>query len=336
MKMARQYQQQSGRGRRFKVLSHYRSYHGSHRPRPRGVGRCRRGGPRTSRSRRVRPCPRPVRARRAGSAGRSDDGRASDAALALIEETIELEDPETIAAFITEPIMLSAGVRVPPPGYLRGLHDLLRAPRDPADLRRDHHGLRPHRPPLRRPSGSMSRRTSSASERASAAATRRSRASSSSPTLRRAFWGRDGEGLEFRDGHTYGNNPVAAAVGLAALRQLREEDLVANAQRQGERLMGRLRAAGLGAVAEVRGLGLLVGVALRTPDRAGRCPRCPGARADRPPGHGFRGARSAADRDRRRDRRDRRHRRSRASPRPQPDRGRRLTAGRRRPTRQMT
>ena len=42
----------------------------------------------------------------------------------LLEEVIQLEGPETIAAFIAEPIMLSAGVEVPPRDYLPRLREL--------------------------------------------------------------------------------------------------------------------------------------------------------------------------------------------------------------------
>jgi beta-alanine--pyruvate transaminase len=264
MKMARQYQHQSGRGRRFKILSHYRSYHGST-----GHALAASGGAGWRSA--FEPfaggfvhvhAPFALARRAAGAL--ADPTLAGAAALALIEETIELEDPETIAAFITEPVMLSAGVRVPPPGYLRGLHDLLRrheillihdeiitgfgrtgrlfagewfdvAP----DILCFGKGISGGYAPL---AGLLVQ-----------------------PRVAAAFWGHEGEGLEFRDGHTYGNNPLAAAVGLAALQQIRDEDLIANALRQGQRLTGRLREAGLAAIAEVRGLGLLVGVAFDGP-----------------------------------------------------------------------
>ena len=39
----------------------------------------------------------------------------------MVEDTITLEGPETIAALITEPIMMSAGVVIPPHDYLARL-----------------------------------------------------------------------------------------------------------------------------------------------------------------------------------------------------------------------
>jgi taurine--2-oxoglutarate transaminase len=49
---------------------------------------------------------------------------SADSSLALIEETIQLEGPPTIAAFILEPITGTNGVLVPPDGYLQGLRKL--------------------------------------------------------------------------------------------------------------------------------------------------------------------------------------------------------------------
>src|SRR5439155_14245059 len=88
------------------------------------------------------------------------------------------------------------------------------------------------------------------------------------PQVAESFWsdGTDGvEGREFRDGHTYGNNPLAAAVGLAAIGLLRDQGLVENAARQGERLQAALRAGAPASVREVRGRGLLIGVELDGP-----------------------------------------------------------------------
>jgi taurine---2-oxoglutarate transaminase len=45
-------------------------------------------------------------------------------ALAMIEETIQLEGPQTIAGFILEPVVGTNGVLVPPDGFLQGLRDL--------------------------------------------------------------------------------------------------------------------------------------------------------------------------------------------------------------------
>ncbi|MGA9542701.1 MAG: aminotransferase class III-fold pyridoxal phosphate-dependent enzyme [Candidatus Sulfotelmatobacter sp.] len=46
---------------------------------------------------------------------------SAESSLAMIEETIQLEGPQTIAAFILEPVTGTNGVLVPPDGYLEGL-----------------------------------------------------------------------------------------------------------------------------------------------------------------------------------------------------------------------
>jgi taurine--2-oxoglutarate transaminase len=48
----------------------------------------------------------------------------ADAALTMLEETIQLEGPNSIAAFILEPVTGTNGVLVPPDGYLTGVRDL--------------------------------------------------------------------------------------------------------------------------------------------------------------------------------------------------------------------
>ena len=80
--------------------------------------------------------------------------------------------------------------------------------------------------------------------------------------LAEAFWGAAGQ--EFAAGHTYAGNPVACAAGLAALRELRERDLVANAAARGGQGLDRLRRlqSRVPGIGDVRGQGLLFGLEL--------------------------------------------------------------------------
>ncbi len=68
-------------------------------------------------------------------------------------------------------------------------------------------------------------------------------------------------------GSTFGGNPLACAAALSVLDTLVADDLCANAERMGERLVQGLRArlAGTPGVVEVRGRGLMVGIELREP-----------------------------------------------------------------------
>jgi ornithine--oxo-acid transaminase len=63
-------------------------------------------------------------------------------------------------------------------------------------------------------------------------------------------------------GSTFGGNPLAAAVGIAALTLLRDEDLARRAQQLGAQLSDGLRAIRHPAIREVRGKGLLIGLEL--------------------------------------------------------------------------
>ena len=49
---------------------------------------------------------------------------SAEQSLALLEEVIQLEGPNTIAAFILEPVTGTNGVLVPPAGYLEGVREL--------------------------------------------------------------------------------------------------------------------------------------------------------------------------------------------------------------------
>jgi PLP-dependent transaminase len=71
------------------------------------------------------------------------------------------------------------------------------------------------------------------------------------------------EGTTFRHGFTYNGHPVGAAVALANLDLIEREGLLARAREMGTRMLERLRAAAeLPGVAEVRGVGLMLGVEL--------------------------------------------------------------------------
>lgn len=64
-------------------------------------------------------------------------------------------------------------------------------------------------------------------------------------------------------GSTFGGNPLAAAVGVAALDALVEEDMAGKAYQQGEYLMGKLRQICSPHIKEIRGRGLLIGIDLK-------------------------------------------------------------------------
>jgi ornithine--oxo-acid transaminase len=159
--------------------------------------------------------------------------------------------PET-CAFLVEPIQGEAGIIVPPPAYLRAVRDICTRHdvllicdevqtglgRTGALLACDHEGIRPDGLTLGKALGGGLLPVS-------------------------AFLARDDVMAVFTPGDhgsTFGGNPLAAAVGEAALVLLQRDRLAERARVLGEHLMTSLRALGHPAIAEVRGKGLLVGV----------------------------------------------------------------------------
>jgi len=78
-----------------------------------------------------------------------------------------------------------------------------------------------------------------------------------------AFWGDLPENPGFVEGHTYEGNPVSCAAGIAALQEILERDLCGNARRMGERLRAGLeRLRRYGVIGDIRGKGLFLGIEL--------------------------------------------------------------------------
>ncbi len=80
-----------------------------------------------------------------------------------------------------------------------------------------------------------------------------------------AFLAREDVMAVFRPGDhgsTFGGNPLAAAVGTAALQLLKQDNLAERADKLGSRLLEGLRAIRHPAIREVRGKGLLIGLDL--------------------------------------------------------------------------
>jgi ornithine--oxo-acid transaminase len=156
------------------------------------------------------------------------------------------------AAFLVEPVQGEAGIIVPPVGYLKAVRDictrhniLMIADEVQTGLGRtgktlacDHEGVRPDGLTLGKALGGGLLPVS-------------------------AFLARADVMAQFTPGDhgsTFGGNPLAAAVGLAALNLLATENLADLAMAQGDYLMSALRRMNHPAVVEVRGKGLLIGV----------------------------------------------------------------------------
>ena len=155
---------------------------------------------------------------------------SADDALANLEETIELEGPNTIAGFILETVVGTNGVLVPPDGYLQGVRELcdrygilMIADEVMAGFGRtgkwfavDHWGVVPDLI-------TMAKGLTSAYIQLGAVGMRREIADSFKD---RVFYG----------GLTYNSHPLACATALAAIGVLEDEGLIERAARMGERL----------------------------------------------------------------------------------------------------
>jgi adenosylmethionine-8-amino-7-oxononanoate aminotransferase len=269
IKMARQFHRQAGDPRKYKVLSHYRGYHGV-------TGQAlAASGWRASKSP-YEPLatgfvhlhtPDPYR-----PPFDVDPAEVAATYVRLVEEVIELEGPETIAALITEPILMTAGVVIPPHGYLPALRALC-----------DRHDILLVFDEIITGFGRIGHLFASelfstwpdilVLGKGLTAGYAALSATVITDRLAQAFWG--SPGLEFAAGHTYAGNPVACAVGLAALEELRERELVTNAAARGEQALDRLRSlqARVPGIGDVRGQGLLLGLEfVRDPDTKDRFP----------------------------------------------------------------
>jgi adenosylmethionine-8-amino-7-oxononanoate aminotransferase len=189
---------------------------------------------------------------------------------------IEAEGPETVLAFIVEPVGgASTGALVPPAGYMEAVAEVCRdhgillildevmtgAGRTGAFCAAEHTATRPDIMVLSKgfaagyvPLGAMAAHSD----------------------IVEAILDAGG----FLHGYTYAGNPLACAAGLAVIDEIDREGLVANAARMGELLLSRLR--GLmtryPVIGDVRGKGLLTAFEFVS-DRQTMAPLPPGARA---------------------------------------------------------
>jgi taurine--2-oxoglutarate transaminase len=148
--------------------------------------------------------------------------------LADLEETIQLEGPSTIAAFILEPIVGTNGILVPPDGYLQGVraicdrHGILMIcdevmtgfGRTGKWFAVDHWGVVPDLITLAKgltssyvPLGAVGMR----------------------PKVAAYF-----DDRVFYGGLTYNSHPLACAAALGAIQAYEEDDMVGNSKRMGE------------------------------------------------------------------------------------------------------
>lgn len=161
--------------------------------------------------------------------------------------------PDTVA-FLVEPIQGEAGVIIPPDGYLRRVREIC-----------TRHGIMLILDEIQTGLGRTGKLLAEEHEGIEADLTLIGKALSggfypvSAVLSNSEVLGvlRPGE-----HGSTFGGNPLACAVARMALKVLVEEDMIGNAARMGDYLLGRLSRLSLPCVRELRGRGLMVGIEL--------------------------------------------------------------------------
>lgn len=165
---------------------------------------------------------------------------------------LEAAITENTVAFLVEPIQGEAGVIIPPLGYLRKARDLCSRHRVILILDEIQTGL-----------GRTGKLLAEEHEGIEADLTLIGKALSGGFYPVSAVLS-NREVMEVlhpgEHGSTFGGNPLACAVARAAIRVLLEEDMIGNAARMGDYLLGALGAMHSPLVKEVRGRGLMVAV----------------------------------------------------------------------------
>jgi taurine--2-oxoglutarate transaminase len=266
-------------GRR-KVLSRYRSYHGNTTTAINLTGDARRW-PNDYGAEGVVHFFGPYLYRSAFHATTPEE--ECERALEHLEQTILLEGPSTIAAIVLESIPGTAGIMIPPPGYLRGVRELC-----------DRHGILWIADEVMSGFGRAGRWFACELGNEDGAGGRLP-GDDASPDLVTFAKGVNSGYVPlggviisepvvatfaervFPGGLTYSGHPLATAAAVATIGALEEEGLVANAQRLGDEVIGpelRAMAERRPIIGEVRGTGCFWAVECVT-DRATREPVVP-------------------------------------------------------------
>lgn len=251
-KMARYYHSIRGKREKFKIVSRHDAYHGVTTGAMAATGMSiywDHFGPRTPGFFHAL-APDPYRL------GDGDPEACAQQALDSIEEIVETEGADTVAAVIAEPIQGAGGVIIPPPAYLRGLrelcdrHDMLFITdevitgfgRTGRWFGMEHFGVQPDIMSFAKGV------TSGYIQLGGIAISSRLKDVLADQPL----------STRWMHAYTYSAHPAACAVALANIDLIERDGLVENAARMGERLARGLREIGeMPIVGDARSFGLL-------------------------------------------------------------------------------
>lgn len=257
IKMARQYHKLTGNPTKYKIISRYQSWHGS------TMGSLSASGLASRRTVNEPLAPGFVHVF-PPTCYRCPFGKEYPSCeltcATLIEDVIQMEGPETVAALMVEPIGHTGGIIDPPLEYLPMLREIC-----------DRHNVLLVFDEIITGTGRtgemfaaqtfgvtpdllcLGKGLSGGYAPLSALLCRQHVAD--------AFWGDSASNPGFVEGHTFEGNPISAAAGLAVLDEIVSRDLCANARRVGARLREGLE--GLrrhGIIGDIRGKGLFLGI----------------------------------------------------------------------------
>ncbi|MEQ8965079.1 MAG: aspartate aminotransferase family protein [Azospirillaceae bacterium] len=275
LKLARQWAVATGQASRWKVISRFPSYHGATLGALAVTGTAPMTAPFAPMMREMPKIAAPTLYRdpdRHRLSAEELGRRYAD----LLEEAILREGPETMLAFLVEPIGgASTGALVPPDSYLPRIREIC-----------DRHGVLLIHDEVMTGAGRTGRFLAGEhwGVEPDLIALSKGFASGYAPLGAMIAPGRLVEPVldagGFIHGFTYAGNPLACAAGLAVLRETLARDLPANAAAVGEHLLARLHelAQRWLFIGDVRGRGLLTAIEL-VADRETQAPLDPGLHA---------------------------------------------------------
>jgi adenosylmethionine-8-amino-7-oxononanoate aminotransferase len=258
IKLARQYHRLTGSPGKYKVISRYLSWHGS------TLGALSASGLKSRKTVNEPLAPGflhvfPPTCYRCPFGKSYPDCGVTCAT--LVGSVIEMEDPDTVAAVMVEPIGHTGGIIDPPAEYLPILRELcdrhnvlLIFDEVITGIGRTGHLFAAETFGVTPDVLCTAKGLSGGYAPLSALICRR--------PIADAFWGPIAENPGFVEGHTFEGNPLSCAAGIATLREILERDLCGNAREQGARLRKGFErlARKHGIIGDVRGKGLLQGV----------------------------------------------------------------------------
>ncbi len=258
IKIARQYHKLTGNPGKYKIISRYQSWHGS------TMGSLSASGLKSRKTVNEPLAPGfvhvfPPTCYRCPFGKSYPDCEITCAT--LIGDVIEMEDPATVAALMVEPIGHTGGIIDPPDEYLPLLREICDrqnvllifdeiitgAGRTGHMFAAETFGVVPD-------VICVGKGLAGGYAPLSAMICRRGIAD--------VFWGAIEDNPGFVEGHTFEGNPISCAAGLAVLREILENDLLANVRQRGEQLRQGFEqlAAKHNVIGDIRGKGLFQGI----------------------------------------------------------------------------